>query len=208
MRQVRGDGEHLVMVPRLHQLDHAAGAAPELSHPLDRTIVGAGRRGQDAPASFEEFGQACLGPRMLGAGDGMAGDEMDAFGQVGADVADRRLLDRADIADDRAGFERRGNPLGDIRIGAERRADHDQIGADRCRGRIGLDCVDESEPQRRLARGGRAGAAGDGFRQPLSPHDAGERGADQTETDQRNAIEHAGSRHGPILHSHALPLTS
>jgi hypothetical protein len=98
MGQVRGDGQHLVMVAGLHDFHLAAGAAPEFRQLLHRRLVGAGRRRQDEPAAPEQLGETRLRPGMLGAGQGMAGDEMHMVGQQRAEIADHRLLHRADVA--------------------------------------------------------------------------------------------------------------
>ena len=50
----------------------------DVGHRLGR---GLGRRGQDAPAVAEQFGEARFRPGMLGPGDRMAGNEMHAFRQ-------------------------------------------------------------------------------------------------------------------------------
>src|SRR5437867_6095082 len=42
MRKMRGDRQDLVMMPRLHQLDRAAGSPPQLGEALDRPFIGAG----------------------------------------------------------------------------------------------------------------------------------------------------------------------
>ena len=88
------------------------------------------RRRQDAPAAVEQLGEACVGAGMLGAGDRVAGDEMDALAADGADRSrDHRALDRADIGDDRAGFNGRRDGLARWRHSAERRGENDEIGA-------------------------------------------------------------------------------
>ena len=43
-----------------------------------------------------------VGTGMLGAGDRMGGDEMNARRQMRRHLADDRALDRADVGDDRA----------------------------------------------------------------------------------------------------------
>ena len=67
------------------------------------------RRRQDAPAVDEQFGEAGVGAGILGAGDRMRGHEMHARGQMRRHVAHDRALDRADVGDDRAGFEMRAD---------------------------------------------------------------------------------------------------
>ncbi len=58
--------------------------------PLDRLRVRALRRRQDAPAVFEQLGEAGVGPGIFGAGDRMGGNEMHAFRQVRRHLGDDR----------------------------------------------------------------------------------------------------------------------
>jgi hypothetical protein len=75
-----------------------------------------------------------------------------------AHVAHDRAFDRADIGNDGAFLELRGNLFGDLAAGADRHADNDEIGA-RNGGAIGLDhLIGEAEfgdapPRRRRPRG-------------------------------------------------------
>ena len=116
------------MVLGFHDLDHRARAAPHLGDLVDRVLVGAGRRREDGPSVLEQLGEAGLGPGEFGAGYRMAGDEMDALRDVRSEVADRRLLGRTDVGKDRAGLERRADLRGDLGVGAEVRAQDDEVG--------------------------------------------------------------------------------
>ncbi len=79
-------------------------------------------------AAFEQFGKPGLRTGMFGAGNGMAGNKVDAFGQVWADIVYDRLFAATDVGDDGAGFKRRANRFGDGGIGADWHAQNDQIG--------------------------------------------------------------------------------
>ena len=129
VRQVRGDGEHLIVVPGIHRLHGGADRAPERCNLLYRLRVAARWRCQDTPAVLEQLGESGLRATVLGPGDGMAGNEVHALGQGGRDVADDRLLYRADIADDGARLKAWRDALGDLRISAQRRADDDEVSA-------------------------------------------------------------------------------
>jgi hypothetical protein len=66
---------------------------------------------------------------MLGAGDRVAGDEMDAFGHMRGNVAHDRPLGGADIGQDRALFQMRADLLGDRAAGADGDRQDDEIRA-------------------------------------------------------------------------------
>ena len=59
-----------------------------------------GQRDQDAPAATKELGKPRLGSRVLGPGDRMTRDKMNPGRYMRPEVADHRLLDRADIGQD------------------------------------------------------------------------------------------------------------
>ena len=189
MRQMGGDGQHPVVMAGLHDLDLAAGPRPELAQPGDRLLVGAGRRGEDAPAPLEQLGEAGLGPGMLRAGHRMARDQMDALGDLGAQVADHRLLDRAHIADDGAGRQMVAHRRPDLGVGAERRAEHDEVGAGDGGTRRLMHAVEEAQLHRLVAGGLAARRAGDMAGEALALHHPCKGGADQPEADERHAAE-------------------
>ena len=120
--------------------------------------------------------------------------EMHALRQMRSHVAHDRALDRADIGDDRAGRKVRADLGGDRAAGADRNADDDEVGAFDRLG-VGLDhLVGEAElgdaPARlRRARGGDDRADG-----ALRARRARDRGADQADADQRQAVERAARR--------------
>jgi len=122
MRQVRGNAQYPVVMMRIHDLHHGAAAAPQLGHPRHRRFVGSRRRRQHAPTVLEQIGEPGFGTGMFGPGDRMTGHEVHTLGQIGADVADRRLLHRAHVGEDGPGAQGRGDGLGQGIVGAERRA--------------------------------------------------------------------------------------
>ena len=75
MRQMAGDGEHEVVVRRIHLLDPGAERRPEGREPGDGLGIRAGRRRQDAPAAVEQGGEAGIRPAILGPGHGMGGND-------------------------------------------------------------------------------------------------------------------------------------
>ena len=175
MRGVHGDDAH-------------ACGLPERRHRRERGRIGVGERRQDAPAVVKQVGKARGGAGMLGAGDGMAGHEMHARGDMGQHVADHRLLDRAHVGDDRAGFERRPDRLGDLGIGGERRPQHHEIGPRYRRRGIRGGAVAELELKRRV-EGLLAARAGDDLAGELVPaQHMGDRGIDEPDADEGDAL--------------------
>ena len=201
MRQMAGDREHEVMMIRRHDLDLGAERGPERAQLLGRVGIGAFRRGQDAPAVDEELGEAGIGTGMLGAGDGMRGNEMHVGGRCGAMSAHDGALDRADVGDDRARREMRRDLLRHRTAGADGNAEDDEVGVlDRLRiGRDhGIDDAEFLHPRARLlgARGGDDLAG-----QALALRGARDRAADQAEADQRDALEVRVRAHLPAMKS-------
>ncbi len=80
---------------------------------------------------------------MLGAGDGVAGNEVDALRYMRPDDAHHMRLDRTDIGEDGAGLERRGNAGRQRVIGADGGAEDDEIGI--AHGLGGVERVDVPE---------------------------------------------------------------
>src|SRR5262249_25424170 len=85
-----------------------------------------------------------------------AGHEVDALRQDGAEIADHRLLDRPDVADDAAARKMRREGGSNLGIGADRNTDDDEIGSLHAfAGRV-VDAVDEAELAGLVARALRA----------------------------------------------------
>ena len=112
-------------------------------------------------------------------------------------------LDRADVGDDRAGLEMRADLPRDRAAGADRDADDDEIGA-LDRRRVGLDhLIGEAELGDAPARRGRARGRDDRAHDALRARRARDRGADQADADQRQAVEAAEllmARHALLPH--------
>ena len=113
----------------------------------------------------------------------MARHEMDALWNMRADIADYRALDRADIADDSAGFERRPELRGQVAEGAHRRAEDYEIGIRDGARRVNVHAVDEAQLHRFVEGRLRTGAAGDMSSQAFALHHPGERRAFEPKTD-------------------------
>ena len=149
-----------------------------------------------------------VGPGVFRAGDGMAGDEMDAGRNVGRHVAHHRGLDRADVGDGCARLEVRADLLGHRAAGADWNADDHQVGAGN-RGGAGVHhCV--GEPQFADALPRRLGAR----RRHDFAHDAErarrarDRAADQADADQRQAVIEDWRSHHPSKNSFSAATTS
>ncbi len=189
MRQMAGDGEHHVVVVGRHGLDIGAEQAPERGELFGRRRIGAWRRRQDAPAVDEQFGKARVRPGIFGAGDRVRGHEMHGLRQMRGHVAYHRALDRADVGDDRAFRKMRADLLGDRAADADRNAEDDEVGAFHRRG-VGLDhLVGDAEFGDAPARLRRTRGGDDRAHRALRLGGARDRGADQSDTDQRETVE-------------------
>ena len=126
---------------------------------------------------------------MLGAGDGMRGNEMHGRRQMRRHVPDDRALDRADVGDDRARREMSADLLGDRTAGADGNAEDDEVGVlDRFG--VGLDHgIDDAEFADPCAGLLRARRGDDLLGQALRAGGARDRAADQAEADQRDLVE-------------------
>ena len=82
---------------------------------------------------------------MLGAGERMAGNELDMLWQVRRHRVDDRMLGRADIGHHCAGFQHRGDLGRHSTAGSDGNADDDKIGIARGLGRTFRNAV--AEPQ-------------------------------------------------------------
>ena len=178
-----------------HHVDIGAELPPEIGQPRHRVGVGARRRREDAPAVLEEVGQAGVGPGIFRAGDGMRRHEMNLLRQMRGHLGDHRGLDRADIRDDGARFQRRGDRRGNLARGADGHAQDDAIGvADRL-GRVGVIAVAKPELLGALQR--LAGPAVDGDLADGAglARGEGDRRADQADADQCQLLEKRFGHH-------------
>ena len=195
MRQMAGDGQHEVMPLGVHDLDIGAERAPELHEFFHRGRIGTVRRRQDAPAIAEQFGEAGIRPGILGAGDGMAGDEVHVIRQMRGHRLQHRRLHRTDVGDDRPLHQMRPDALRDRAGHADRHAGDHQIGVLDRAGIVVRDAVGEIDLDRtrphRSGRIGRHQLAG----QTKLLDAARQRGADQSKPDQRDAPERRPSSH-------------
>jgi hypothetical protein len=190
VRHVAGDGEHQVVVLRVHDLHVRAAGLPERGEPGDGGLVGALRRRQHAPAAVEQLGKAGFGARVLRAGDRMARNKVHTLRHGRADVAQHRALDRAHVRQNGAGAQLGRHLRSDGAACPDRHAQNDEIGPARGLRRGGVDGADEAEPQGGVARLLALGVADDGVRQAAPPHGMAERRPDQPEADQRYPLEH------------------
>ncbi len=191
--QVTDHGDDAVVVGGLHDLGHGAAAAPEFCHALGGVGVGAGGGGEQDPAALEQRGKTGVGAGVLGAGHGVAGDEVHAGGDERADVAQDGELGGADVGEHAAGGEVGGDGGGDGGAGADGGAQDHAVGVAHGDGGVGVGAVGDAE-------GGDAGedvggVAGDDLGGQLAAQGggAGEGAADQAEADDGEAAEHRGA---------------
>ena len=90
MRQMAGDRQHQIVMLGRHDLDPGADRGPERAQLFDGGGIGALRRRQNAPAIDEQFGEAGIRTRMLGAGHRMRRNEMHALAADAAPCRGRR----------------------------------------------------------------------------------------------------------------------
>ena len=133
---------------------------------------------------------------MLGARDRMARHEMHARGHVRSDMGDRLLLDRAHVRQDGALGEVRCDRPSQRLIGAKRRAQHDEIGTLDARLRARVSGIDDAERKSCLAATLALGAADDALSQAVALHPARDRGADEPDAHEGDALEEGPARHG------------
>ena len=127
---------------------------------------------------------------MFGASDRVAGDEMHSLGHMRGHVANDGAFHRADIGEDAARLKMRADLGGDRTAGADRHAQDDEIGALDGVTRVGVGLGDKPEPQRRCPRRLGLGGADDLSREPRPSRRVADRGTDQADADQRDALEH------------------
>jgi hypothetical protein len=152
------------------------------------------RSGQHAVALLEQVGEAGGGAGVLGAGDRMAGNEVHAVGQRRPDVANHRLLDRADVRDDGAGRERRRDGLGDRGVRADRHAEHHQVRPGDRLGRVGVHRIGDAQPLDDLTRAGAARIARERAGEPVAAAGKGQGRADQADAEQCDLLEQRAGR--------------
>ena len=97
-----GDGQHQIVVRRLHQFNIRAKCLPELHQSGQQMRVGIGWRSYDAPAVLKQAGKACVRPGILGTGYRMRRDDRVIW-QCGGKRGGNRLFATANIADESAG---------------------------------------------------------------------------------------------------------
>ena len=133
---------------------------------------------------------------MFGPGQRVAGDEVDAFGDVRADRVDDRLLDRTHVGQHRAGGEAGRDLACDVGHGADRHTQDDQIGVrDRLGGGV-ADPVHKADPAGGVAGFTASSMAHDFVRKAVLADRMGHRPGDEAQPDQRHAAERTGRHAG------------
>src|SRR5690606_4377374 len=107
VRQVAGDRQDLVVVPRIHHLDEGAGGLPQGPQFVQRPRVSRRWRRKNRVTILEKIREARIRAAMFGAGDRVAGNKVNPLRDPGTNIPDDRKLDRADIAYDRTWRETR-----------------------------------------------------------------------------------------------------
>jgi hypothetical protein len=127
--------------------------------------------------------------------------EVHALRNMRSHVARDRALDRADVGDDRAGFQERRDLLGNRPAGADGNAEDDEVGAFdgfRVGFQHGIDDAQFLHPR----AGFRRARGGDDFAgEPLGLRGARDRTADQAEANQCDAFEGRFRAHLPAMKS-------
>jgi hypothetical protein len=119
----------LVVMLRVHVIDHWSRSVSQNSAAVALAVrVGIRQRRQDAPAALEQAGEAGIRAGIFGAGNRVAGNEMDALGICGAICAMTEPLVEPTSVTIAPGFSVRGDLLGDRAGGADGHRDDDQIG--------------------------------------------------------------------------------
>jgi hypothetical protein len=80
VRQVRNDGEHHVVVLRIHHVDIRPAAPPEFRQLFYCGRIGSGQGREYAPPVLEQVGKAGIGAGFLVSGEWMTWNEMHASG--------------------------------------------------------------------------------------------------------------------------------
>ncbi len=129
VRQVAGNREHQIVMPRVHDLDIGTQRLPENLEALDRELRSAFRRGQYAPAALKQCRKARVWSAFLGTGNRMRRNDRRPRQGRRQRLGDA-LLARADIAHHGIGGQIVGNRFANRAHDTHRYAQHDQIGVD------------------------------------------------------------------------------
>jgi hypothetical protein len=202
MRQMAGNRQHQIMMLRRHRFEIGAEHAPKRRQLVDGGGLGPFGRGKNAPAADKKFGKAGVGAGMLGAGDWMRRHEVHSGGQMRGHVAHDRGLHRADIGNDRAALEMRRDLFGDFAASPDWHAGDNEIGAGRGGAVILDDLIRQAQFGHAPARRRRPRGGDNLAHRALRARRAGDRGADQSDADQRQAVKQRCFR------SHDASLTS
>ncbi len=156
---------------------------------LHRLPVRTLERREDAPAALEQAGKTGVGTGLLRTRQRMTGNEMHTVWHMRRHLRDDGCLGRADIGDDGAQLQVGRDLFGDRFRSADGNGDDDEIGIlDRLGGRFDISST-ELQFFCPLQRLGAAGRDDDLFSQPKLLHVAGDRRADEADTDQGDADE-------------------
>ena len=159
------------------------------------SVPGGGVRMHQRPSNSSA--KPASGPECSVPATGWPGTKCTPVGQQRAEIADHRLLHRADIGDDGAGLQvrRDGRRRPRHRRRAACRRSTRSASVDRRAG-VGRGCCRTSLSSTALSRVRLAAGAWPTISpaRPLAPHGAGERRADQADADQRDALEQRLSR--------------
>lgn len=159
--------------------------------------MGAGRWRDGADGVVEEILAGVGDAGFFGAGHGMTADEV-AFGggEDGFERIDDGDLDAADVGDDGAGLEMRGDVACEIGHLADGGAEDDEVGVGDAGGEVGGGAMDGAEGFGFEGGGFAAYEAGDLARQAPAREREAERATEQTESDEGNVAEVHGRIYG------------
>ena len=208
MRHMAGDGEDQVVVLGRHDFDIGAERFPEPGQPFYRGGIGILWRRENAPPVDEQLRETGIGAGMFGAGDRMAGNEMDPAGNMRPHRANDVALDRTHIGDGRAGFEVRTDLARDRTTGADRHAYDHEIGVGHRGGGAIDDLIGKSKLGNALPRRLRPRRGDDRLHQTQRSRRPRNRTPDQADADQcKTIVQGNGGAHLPSKKSFSAATT-
>ena len=123
-----GDSQYQIVMLCVHLLHIGADAFPQTAQAGDRIRVRSFDRYEQAPAVVEQFRKSASGTGMFRACKGMAGNEVDPFGQMRGDLCYDIRLDGTHIRHRYTRRQHRRDFAGHGPHDAHGNAEHDQIG--------------------------------------------------------------------------------
>ncbi|MNZ62606.1 hypothetical protein D3C78_807330 [compost metagenome] len=185
-----GGGKHFVVAFDRHVLHIGAQLAPQAVDQGQGGRVGFGQRREDDLVPTEQGGVGGFYPALLGAGDGVAGDEArQAFPKDGTRLTHDIALGATDVGDDGIAKVEPGQTGQYLFHGQDRHGQLDDIGTDTGGGKVFLAAIDHAQGHSLLARGGVQVDTDHFAAQAAFTQALGERATDQAEADHDQAVD-------------------